>query len=364
MQKSDWKTAKSELQKSDALTPGKSIVHLDLAIVESNLGDAAAAKAELAEAWRLGLPTDQKKAAQDLDNKLLALSQTQKPPKKEQTFATGEEYYKAKNSGTRYVALLFPQQNVELLFMNFWSGEKPNLNRLQTVALGFIPMSGTPETMWFKQEAVFVLDGRQMHIPSGDSSSATHQIPYYLLEDISLANSAEARIDGVQLSFLPEQIAELRKFVTQVAPNLVWRQTVDVAGLNHLDSSAALQNLASLINASTKDVPLHLSYAFPVMVIQESPHAEGPLRHAYDTEPLNFNDLTLIDGNRLSCRNFQECVIRELRYADRTGSGERSQKHPTDMVGAIFVGFHDDMQRRAVDHALFYLWYRDTYGGP
>lgn len=74
--KSDWQTAKNELLAAEKLAPQNALVHYDLALAYSHTGQVKAAQVELNKALQLGLPADQKEAAESLRQRLL--SQTAK----------------------------------------------------------------------------------------------------------------------------------------------------------------------------------------------------------------------------------------------------------------------------------------------
>jgi thioredoxin-like negative regulator of GroEL len=74
--KGDWATAKSELQQAGKLAPQNALVHYDLALAYSHTGSPRSAQAELDKALHLGLPADQKQAADKLRQKLVASAGT------------------------------------------------------------------------------------------------------------------------------------------------------------------------------------------------------------------------------------------------------------------------------------------------
>jgi hypothetical protein len=77
--KSDWRTAKSELLAAEKLAPQNALIHYDLALAYSHLGEKGLARTEVAKALQLGLPVEQKKAAQDLKRILLPESGNAEP---------------------------------------------------------------------------------------------------------------------------------------------------------------------------------------------------------------------------------------------------------------------------------------------
>lgn len=76
--KNDWQKAKSELLQAEKLAPKNALVHYDLALAYSHTGSPKSARAEIDKALQLGLPAEQKQAAEqlksDLGNPAAALS--------------------------------------------------------------------------------------------------------------------------------------------------------------------------------------------------------------------------------------------------------------------------------------------------
>jgi FKBP-type peptidyl-prolyl cis-trans isomerase len=68
--KSDWQIAKSELLQAEKLAPQNALVHYDLALAYSHTGQVKSAQVELNKALQLGLPAEQKQAAQQLKQRL------------------------------------------------------------------------------------------------------------------------------------------------------------------------------------------------------------------------------------------------------------------------------------------------------
>jgi tetratricopeptide (TPR) repeat protein len=68
--KNDWQTAKTELQQAEKLAPQNALVHYDLALAYSHTGSPISAQTELTKALQLGLPPEQKQAAEQLRQKL------------------------------------------------------------------------------------------------------------------------------------------------------------------------------------------------------------------------------------------------------------------------------------------------------
>ena len=68
--KSDWLTAKNELLQAEKLAPNNALVHYDLALAYSHTGQVKSAQAELDKSLQLGLPTEQKQAAEHLKQQL------------------------------------------------------------------------------------------------------------------------------------------------------------------------------------------------------------------------------------------------------------------------------------------------------
>jgi len=68
--KGDWQTAKSELLQAEKLAPQNALVHYDLALAYSHTGQVNSAQTEATKALQLGLPAEQKKAAEDLRQQL------------------------------------------------------------------------------------------------------------------------------------------------------------------------------------------------------------------------------------------------------------------------------------------------------
>jgi hypothetical protein len=93
--KGDWQAAKNELLQAEKLAPHNALVHYDLALAYSHTGQVKSAQLELNKALQLGLPAEQKQAAQELNQKLAsqgtvpkangasnAMSSPQSPPSK------------------------------------------------------------------------------------------------------------------------------------------------------------------------------------------------------------------------------------------------------------------------------------------
>ena len=76
IEKSDWLTAKGELLQAEKLAPNNAIVHYDLALAYSHTGRVRAAQDELNLALRLGLPSAQATAAQELRQQLRSSAST------------------------------------------------------------------------------------------------------------------------------------------------------------------------------------------------------------------------------------------------------------------------------------------------
>ena len=74
--KGDWQTAKTELLQAAKLTPNNALVHYDLALAYSHTGQSTLAKSELGKALQLGMPAEQKKAAEELRQELDAAAKT------------------------------------------------------------------------------------------------------------------------------------------------------------------------------------------------------------------------------------------------------------------------------------------------
>ena len=70
--KNDWQTAKSELLQAEKLAPSNALVHYDLALAYSHTGSPESAQAELNKALQLGLPAEQRQAAEKLKEQLSA----------------------------------------------------------------------------------------------------------------------------------------------------------------------------------------------------------------------------------------------------------------------------------------------------
>jgi TPR repeat protein len=68
----DWQKAKNELLKTEQLAPRNALVHYDLALAFSHLGEVKSAQDELNRAVTLGLPAGQQQAAADLRQQLEA----------------------------------------------------------------------------------------------------------------------------------------------------------------------------------------------------------------------------------------------------------------------------------------------------
>jgi tetratricopeptide (TPR) repeat protein len=68
--KGDLKTAKTELQQAEKLAPQNALVHYNLALVYSHMGQTKAAQTEVARALQLGLPVQQKQDALHLRQQL------------------------------------------------------------------------------------------------------------------------------------------------------------------------------------------------------------------------------------------------------------------------------------------------------
>jgi hypothetical protein len=68
--KSDWQKAKAELVQAEKLAPQNALVHYDLALAYSHTGSSKAAQSEIDKALRLGLPPEQKQAAEQLKSSL------------------------------------------------------------------------------------------------------------------------------------------------------------------------------------------------------------------------------------------------------------------------------------------------------
>src|SRR5580693_416990 len=68
--KSDWQTAKSELIQAAKLAPQNALIHYDLALAYSHTGEAKSAELEVNKALKLGLPQEQKRAAEQLKDQL------------------------------------------------------------------------------------------------------------------------------------------------------------------------------------------------------------------------------------------------------------------------------------------------------
>ena len=73
--KNDWQTAKTELQQAEKLAPQNALVHYDLALAYSHTGSPISAQSELTKALQLGLPPEQKQAAEQLRQKLANVDQ-------------------------------------------------------------------------------------------------------------------------------------------------------------------------------------------------------------------------------------------------------------------------------------------------
>jgi mycoredoxin-dependent peroxiredoxin len=87
----DWQTAKNELLDAEQLAPRNALVHYDLALAYSHLGEIKSAQDELNEAAQLGLPAEQQQAAADLKQHLAtqaASSPTRVPAQEESAMAT------------------------------------------------------------------------------------------------------------------------------------------------------------------------------------------------------------------------------------------------------------------------------------
>jgi hypothetical protein len=74
--KNDWQTAKSELLQAEKLAPSNALVHYDLALAYSQTGQPKSAQAELTKALQLGLPAEQRQAAEKLKQQLSAAAGT------------------------------------------------------------------------------------------------------------------------------------------------------------------------------------------------------------------------------------------------------------------------------------------------
>ncbi len=68
--RNDWQTAETELTQVEKLAPQNALVHYDLAQAYSHTGESALAKAELNKALQLGLPAEQRRAAEELKDRL------------------------------------------------------------------------------------------------------------------------------------------------------------------------------------------------------------------------------------------------------------------------------------------------------
>ena len=75
--KNDWATAKSELIRARKLAPRNALVSFDLALAYEHTGQTEAARTELNHALELGLPPEQKKAAERMEEQLAKSSPTQ-----------------------------------------------------------------------------------------------------------------------------------------------------------------------------------------------------------------------------------------------------------------------------------------------
>ena len=68
--KNDWVSAKAELLQAEKLAPQNALIHYDLALAYGHTGSPKSAQAELNKALQLGLPAEQKRAAEQLKNQL------------------------------------------------------------------------------------------------------------------------------------------------------------------------------------------------------------------------------------------------------------------------------------------------------
>jgi tetratricopeptide (TPR) repeat protein len=68
--KSDWQIAKSELLQAEKLAPQNALVHYDLALAYLHTGQIKSAQSELDRAVQLGLPAEQRQAADRLKREL------------------------------------------------------------------------------------------------------------------------------------------------------------------------------------------------------------------------------------------------------------------------------------------------------
>lgn len=66
----DWQTAKNELMQAEQLAPKNALVHYDLALAYSHLGQAKTALTELNRALQIGLPEEERLAAVRLKDQL------------------------------------------------------------------------------------------------------------------------------------------------------------------------------------------------------------------------------------------------------------------------------------------------------
>jgi hypothetical protein len=72
--KNDWQTARAELLQAEKLAPNNALVHYDLALAYSHSGQPKSAQAELNKALQIGLPAEQKQAAEQLRQQLASQS--------------------------------------------------------------------------------------------------------------------------------------------------------------------------------------------------------------------------------------------------------------------------------------------------
>jgi hypothetical protein len=253
-----------------------------------------------------------------------------------------------------HLTLSFPQQRSKIYFSAF-SDPRDDKKHFPSVDMAMCTKGQddclpSPAT-WPQAEAIFIVDNQNCKLPLAVSFS---KVPYYLLEDLGHAKSLEAQVDGVHLRFSTEQIEALRNLSSSVAPDVAWRQSVDLARTKKLDSNATGRFLAQIVSESMDDDRrLEATYYLGHLDLEST--RDGHNKEVAEEE-FALRDLEVgADGLGLICHNESSCVKfkRHRSYA----SGESTDEDEmSEFAGHILV--RDERLR----YALLYLYYVYSYG--
>jgi hypothetical protein len=232
--KNDWQTAKSELLQAERLAPNNALVHYDLALAYSHTGQNKSALSELNKALQLGLPAEQKQAAEQLKLKLQASASTppNNKPTSVQTFpdVTWTKQYD-KFEGHNSVSLILRNISAkdQKYFMELYTGwdakeqQDTPVNSDVFHVYNFVSFGSSQDGSGssFAKNGILLLDGNRRLYLTGSSTCQINNCSQRKLPDffgawaileLATSSTVEGMADGVEFVLKPQHLAAIKEF--------------------------------------------------------------------------------------------------------------------------------------------------------